>query len=79
MQLFMRGASTLPADIEPTTIIEGAVQAAFLTIAAGLGAAGYPVTGDFDPGEHQQIRDAFRVFFDAMALNNPTIAALNDD
>jgi hypothetical protein len=72
-------ATTLPDDVADEDIAEEACQAAFKVICDRLEEEGYPVTGDLMPPEAAQIERAFLGFVRAMALNNPTIATLNED
>ena len=44
-------AFTLPAEVDDDEIAEHALQAAFVAIDDDHAAAGFPVTGDFGPGE----------------------------
>lgn len=55
---------------------EAVAQAAFAEVAAQLQQRGYPVTGDFSPGEVGAIHAAFAECVSAMALNNGEICAL---
>jgi hypothetical protein len=82
MNLQLHEAQTLPDDLtgdDVSEIAEQALQAGFAKIAEQLEARGYPVTGDFMPGETFQLEAAFRMFVSSMALNNPTISKLNDE
>lgn len=80
MEIVLQGeAATLPAEINVAEIAEDACQAAFALIAARLEIRGYPVTGDFGPGEVAQLDRVFDMFVRSMAQNNETIAAMNDE
>lgn len=77
--MYLFEASALPVEVDPNAIGEDALQAAFALIAQRLADEGYPVTGDFAPEETQRLKDLFVSFVQRMALNNPAIAALNED
>jgi hypothetical protein len=72
-------ATQMPSSIDVAAIAEDAIQAAFGSIATALGNAGYPVSGDFMPGEVFALEEAFALFVRSMALNNATISALNEE
>jgi hypothetical protein len=69
-------AQHLPKTVVVEDVAEAACQAAFKTIADALEAAGYEVTGDFAPEEVIALDEQFQTYVRAMAINNPTIAAM---
>jgi len=79
MNLTLLNTTTLPAEIDLEHVANLAITAAFRSIADSMERYGYPVTGDFAPEEAVQIERAFAAFVGAMALNNPEIAALNEE
>ena len=77
-KLSLLEAEVMPLSVDVVEIAEQASQAAFKTIADGLAAAGFPVSGDFAPDEIRQIDNAFAGFVLSMALNNETIAGMQN-
>jgi hypothetical protein len=76
----MLEAEALPLAVSDQVVdIAGeAIQAAFKVIADRLDEVGYPVTGDITPDETVELEHAFQGYVLAMALNNPTIARMQD-
>jgi hypothetical protein len=60
-------------------IREDAVNAFFKTVADRFADYGFPLTGDFAPEELQAIYKVADEWLRSMALNNPHIAALNEE
>jgi N-acetyl-anhydromuramyl-L-alanine amidase AmpD len=73
-------ATVLPLEVSDrvAAIADEAIHAAFAEIADQLKALGYEVTGDVMPGEAEELEHAFQGYVLAMALNNPTIARMQD-
>lgn len=69
---------SLPVEIHESDIVEEVTQVTFRAIADRLNALGFPVTGDFGPGEVDAIENAVESFIAAMALNNGDIGKMND-
>ena len=81
MSIGLDKATQIPTDLADNLdfIVEEASQAAFHEIAVGLEELGYPASGDFTPGETFAIEAAFKTFVLSMALNNPKIAAMQEE
>lgn len=73
-------ASTMPVKVSDAVpeIAEDALQAAFAVIATRMKRLGYPVSGDMAPDESVRLDSLFQGFVLSMALNNPTIAGMQD-
>lgn len=71
MEIRLHEASELPASVlgAVNEIAEESCQAAFGVIAERLGELGWPVAGDFGPGEVGQLDEVFRMFVRSMAAN----------
>lgn len=73
-------AFVLPAEIDVPSIADEACNAAFKLIADRIDEAiGDRTSGDFMPGEVVWLEDIFATFVRAMALNNPTVSAMQPE
>lgn len=75
----MLTAQVIPAELNADEIAQSAMETTFSFIAVMLGKHGYPVTGDLSPHDTLAVEAMFKDFVGAMALNNPEIAAMNEE